>query len=514
MSHAAAVRAMFLLMILLGLALLMGSGQGADAQTDERWSTPVNLSESSTASYYPDVTVDSAGHVYVVWGEFSKDQGGWPDQLMFRMWDGQTWSPANDIALWGHLPQIGVDSQGRLHLLRVTQGVWPNPGWALSYTHVWAQENPSAAQTWTPDRNVGIYHPYWPAMIIDSQDRIHVVFTDAPNYGEERAVDEKNLCITNCEGIFYTHSVDGGVSWSEPIQLDTPHTDAGAPRLAVDGHANVYAIWPDVDANETVPHFETISFSYSADGGVTWSTPSQIATGDVGHGQAQVAVDSAGTVYVVWRYAQSVGAGNVAYVTSSDRGENWSPVQILPVASDGAYSFGLAVDSADNLHLVMPAGATVLQFVCPPGGQWSAPTAISENPCSAASADAELVVSQGNHLHAVWYERLECELGFVEPSGRGEVFYSDSISDAPVIVPEPLPLVPTPTAATAADRSTSSPEATAFTTPRVTATPTVVDGLNTKTYASTPVSGLVVGIGATGLVMVIAAGAIVGMRRR
>jgi len=81
----------------------------------------------------------------------------------------------------------------------------------------------------------------------------------------------------------------------------------------------------------------------------------------------------------------------------------------------------------------------------PVNGTWSAPTPVSQNPCNAGSADVELVVSQGNHLHAVWYDRQECELGFVGPSGRGEVFYSDFFSDAPHIAPHPLPPAPTTT---------------------------------------------------------------------
>ncbi|MDH4138447.1 MAG: hypothetical protein OEW09_17270, partial [Anaerolineae bacterium] len=85
---------------------------------------------------------------------------------------------------------------------------------------------------------------------------------------------------------------------------------------------------------------------------------------------------------------------------------------------------------------------------------------ISQHPCNAASADAELVISGGNHLHAVWYDRLECELGFVLPSGRGEVFYSDFVSDAPYIAPQPLPLMPPPTITMPTAQSISTPAPT------------------------------------------------------
>jgi hypothetical protein len=419
--------------------LLLGMPWRLWAQEPSGWSPPVNLSESHTASYYPDIAVDSAGHVYVVWGEYSSDHEGAADMLMFQMWDGQTWSPPNDLAVGGHLPQITVDSQGRLHLIRVYHG--------LSYTRAWAQGDPSNAQAWTPDRDIGIGSPYWPDMVVDSQDRIHVVFTD------EGGINEG--------GINYTRSTDGGDSWSDPVQLD-PHVSAETPRLAVDRFDNVYVTWQylaESVAGED-PLAIAVGFSVSTDGGETWSQPREIATGEIGYEYPQAAVDSTGTIHVVWYYRYS-RVGNVGCVRSLDGGESWSQVEKLRLPLGGVYSIGLAIDSADNLHLVVPSRIDglpgVSHLVHPPGGEWLSPTSVSRNPCSAASADVELVISEGNHLHAVWYDRLECELGWIGPSGRGEVFYSDFVSDAPHIAPRPLPPLPTPTAIVPTAQSISTP---------------------------------------------------------
>jgi hypothetical protein len=418
-----------LLAAVIGLLALTGTGQQAGAQTAGAWGPPVNLSVSDTASLFPDIAVDNAGHVYVVWGEHSSDDVVRSDMLLFRMWDGQTWSPPNDIAVGGHLPQIAVDSQGRLHVIRIANG--------LEYKRAWAQGDPSDAQAWTPGQDLHISSPYWPDMVVDSQDRIHVVFTDVG-------------------GIHYRRSVDGGDSWSVPIQLDIPRVEgAETPRLAVDGLDNVYAVWSDLEVSVggRDPMGIAVGFSYSTDGGETWSLPRQVVTGDEGYEWPQVAVDSAGTIHVVWRYRDLI-AGTIGYVRSSDRGESWSEVENLRLGSTGAYSFGLAVDSADNLHLVMPLfwgglPMGVSHLVRPPGAGWSPPTRISQNPCNAASADAELVISQGNRLHAVWYDRLECNLGFAPPSGRGEVFYSSLTTDASATPQEPLPPMPTAAIATA-----------------------------------------------------------------
>jgi hypothetical protein len=389
---------------------------------------------------FPDIAVDSAGHVYVVWGEHSSDDVLRSDMLLFRMWDGQTWSPPNDIAVGGHLPQIAVDSQGRLHVVRIAGG--------LEYKRAWAQGDPSNAQAWTPGQDLSISNPYWPDMVIDSQDRIHVVFTAE-------------------EGIDYTRSIDGGDSWSDPIQLDIPRVgDVETPRLAVDRLDNVYAVWSDLEVSigGKDPMGIGVSFSYSTDGGESWSTPKQVVAGDEGYEWPQVGVDSAGIIHVVWRYRDPI-VGTVGYVRSSDRGESWSEVENLRLGSTSAYSHGLAVDSADSLHLVIPLlwgglPMGVSHLVRSPGGQWSSPTRISQHPCNAASADAELVISGGNHLHVVWYDRLECELGFVSPSGRGEIFYSPLVVDAPAKAPEPLPPMPAPTATMLTAQPVSTPALT------------------------------------------------------
>ena len=480
--------------MLMGAWSLAGTGQAVAAQTESGWSTPTNLSQSDTASYYPDIAVDSAGHVYVVWGEFSPEHEGRgrPNMLMLRVWDGQSWSPTSDIVVGGHLPQIAVDSQGRLHVVRIVTRRIDNE---LTYTRAWAQDSPLNAQTWTPNRQIAAGGAYWPDMIVDGQDRIHLVFS-----GDG--------------GVNYIRSTDGGDVWSDPIVLSASWDSPGAPRLAVDASDNLYAVWPNTNGAQPVAHSVSITLRYSTDGGESWSEPSQVMLDSYGIGQVDAAVDSMGTFHLIWRYEAMSSTGTVAYVNSSNRGQSWSPVEILPVFSGAAYSFGLAVDSADNLHLVIPSGKAVMHLIRPWGGGWLAPALIAENPCNEASADAELVISQGNHLYAVWYDRQECQLGWVEPSGRGEVFLGDFTSEAPDIMPQPLPPVPTLTATTATGRVTASSQVTPSVIAGLTVTPTTTAGLDTELPMSTPASGLVVGISATVLIMAVMAGVIVGLKRR
>jgi hypothetical protein len=487
-----------ILLLLACLAVLAAAppGRPETVQAAASWSTPVNLSESDTASLYPDIAVDSAGRVYVVWGEYSQDSEGRPDLLMFRMGAGRTWSAANDVAVSGHLPQIAVDSRGRLHLLRIANG--------LQYCQAWAQDDPANARSWSLSRGLGFRDPYWPDMVIDSRDCIHVVFADTMQYDEERVLGDDLVCVSGCGGVFYTRSTDGGENWSSPVQLDTPEADAGPPRLSVGRQGQVYVTWADTTAGGTSLG---ISLAYSNDGGATWSEPRRVVSGNEGYEDPQVAVDSLGRIHVAWRYHQAVGPGNVGYSVSRDEGKTWSPVEVLPIFSGSAYSFGLAVDSADTVHMVLPLAAGgpqqgIYHLERPVGQPWSAPALVSLNPCSISSADVELVIGQGNRLHAVWYDRQECELGFAPPSGRGEIFYSTTTVAAPALPPQTLPPAPI---ATATARALPSPEptATAMPSPSPRPGPAGAEAPGELPGWSPPVVGVIV---AAGLVVLVVLG--------
>ena len=244
--------------------------------------------------------------------------------------------------------------------------------------------------------------------------------------------------------------------------------------------------------------------------------PRRVVTGDEGYAWPQIAVDSTGTIHVAWHSRKLALDNNVGYAMSSDGGESWSQVEILHVVSDdNTYSFGLDVDSADNLHLVIPLVGIetplgVYHLVRPAGGQWSPPSRISQNPCSAASADVELVISQGNRLHAVWYDQLECELGHAPPFGRGEVFYSTLVTDAPRMAAVPLPPVPTETPSPSPTSTVSAPLAT----PSPTATRPPASLTSEPARQGPVVDPILIGVGAAGLLVIVLVAWRIGRQQR
>lgn len=474
-----------ILSLALLASLLLATGWVASAQESRGWAEPSNLSQSAMASYYPDVAVDRAGRVYVVWGEYSQIFDGRPDMLMLRIKAGDEWSPANDIAVGGHLPQIAIDSQGRLHLVRIANG--------LVYKRAWVQDDPLNAQNWGSEYTIAGNDTYWPDLAVDGQDRLHLVFSGG-------------------EGISYVRSVDGGDAWTEPVHISLHSDKTDTPRLAIDPSDNLYVVWQILGPSNRAqdPMARAIGFSRSEDGGQTWLPPVEVTAGEGGFEWPQVAADSRGTIHVDWHPRET---SSVGYLQSRDGGAKWTPAEILDLPAGGAYSHDLEVDSADNLHLVMPIAVDDLPLnpvhvVRPTYGSWSEPVPIAQNACVGASADVEVVLEKGNHLHAVWYDVEDCLLGWVPPSGRGEVFYSEYVADAPSLAMQPAARqVPSWTVQAGEPPTTTVVPAQSVST-APTPGPTAVHYSDPVQAKGLRVNGLVMGIGATAAMLAAVAGSV------
>lgn len=419
-----------LLAVLVSMTLLVGSSSTSVGETGivyaqggEAWSTPVNLSNSLYPSMFPDIAVDQAGNVYVVWSEyFRPDDGGWGDAISLAMWDGNVWSEANDIYTappfnTAHLPAIAVDSRGLIHL------IWLQ-GYRLLYGHAWSQHEPWKALSWSEPQGLSQGDAYWNDIAVDGRDRIHVVWSEAE------------------VGLVYARSVDGGETWSEPTEIAQRESDQ--VMLASDGEDSLYVTWAHVRGNAVDAW--PVYFSYSQDAGQTWSEPVDLAESQPDKYEwPDVAVDGQGTVHLVF-YRPFIWS--FCHRTFSPQDGTWSDLQVVKTGLAMPYGHpGLATDSDGRPHVVVPTlGVSCGVFHTVWDRQaWSPMTRISTNTVGKASHMGRLVIGQGNQLHVVWFDFLEGSAGGLwnPPRGRVDVFYSTYRSDAHPTPPVPLPAGPT-----------------------------------------------------------------------
>ena len=183
--------------------------------------------------YSPAIAIDSQNRIYVVWNGYSQES---PDnaQIWFSMFDGNNWTTPIMISqgfIWGSCASIAVDSQDRIHV------VWlgKSPEYETAYQIFYTMFDGS---TWlTPVRistysGMEGYDQMYPCIAIDSQDRIHVVWT-----GRGTGFPSGQ--------IWYARYEEG--TWLTPVRISTYSGMEGYsqmfPSIAVDSQDRIHVVW-------------------------------------------------------------------------------------------------------------------------------------------------------------------------------------------------------------------------------------------------------------------------------
>lgn len=94
-------------------------------------------------------------------------------------------------------------------------------------------------------------------------------------------------------GIVYAHSVDGGLTFSTPTNLSsTPNCPSQFPVVAASG-PNVFVAWQEINNGAE------IVLARSTDGGATFSSPINVSNTPTGSGAPNITVDGVGGVFIV-----------------------------------------------------------------------------------------------------------------------------------------------------------------------------------------------------------------------
>lgn len=271
--------------------------------------------------------------------------------------------------------------------------------------------------------------------------------------------------VCNVGGLYVYRSTDGGNTWTVPAGGPAvPHTQTiyrDRDGLAADSnpaspHAGaVYLVWSD-DQYSGCPHnFSTnfvnrsIMFSRSTDGGVSWSTPTPLASGCLEAGTPAVGAD--GSVYVAWFDCNVRGGDRELVRKSTDGGVTFSPavaagsgLMRCPDPLPGA-RFRLAGEAAPSLA-TDPTDAARVYVVwasCTPtsqsdvffsrstdgGATWS-PTPLRVNDDGTSNPRDQffpaITVDDQGVIHAVWGDD---RLDTVNPGGHNYDIFAAASTD-------------------------------------------------------------------------------------
>jgi hypothetical protein len=461
------------------------------AQAAGTWSAATKLSGDTRWTWFPDVAADDSGNVHITWsGQYATPGALDIGALFYVTGNGQSWTQPNDIAVvWSGdavRNALAMDSSGRLQMVYKGFGSLEipsnfNPPDSIGPEDLWYTStigtDGERVQDWSPSKQL-TRNPlgYYSDMAIDSHGVIHVIWTEADSLGW---------------GLYYSHSSDGGATWTDRIALDQ---DGSVwwyrAHLKVDSSNRLHVVWEETTM-DYLGRTRAAFYAQSADGGQTWNqtllggqppvnpraataqtTPTPTAAPTVapvagqpappaqattapavpaGPQQPAVGIDGQGQIVLVYRENET---NLIFYQVSTGGGTRWSQPQRLPGVRAGIYRpydiYDMVTDSAGHIHLVFvgyPAGSDALSLMHSEWDDqtWSAPQVVPSPPYPEYP---KLAISTGNRLHLVWFVG---DRDTVDRTPVG-VYYSSSQLSTPRVsnsaVPVPMPsIVPTSVAA-------------------------------------------------------------------
>lgn len=367
--------------LLIAVVLSAGLPKAAEAQLqDVSWSEPYPLSSGQGEVSGASLVADPYGYVHAFWSEQNPEENY--SILQYARFDGEKWSTPVDIyattATYAlNAKAATIDSAGILHLAWSLGSQGP-----IYYTTAPAYDALSIKMWKEP---VLIDFPAWRVSLqVGTNGELHLLYIK--DSGNDR-------------GIYYTNSVNGGLTWQIPIWLDPdipPTYVPGGGGMKMDDNNGLHVLWYYLDLEDPAAPARWIRYTYSPDGGVTWDTPSTIDRDLTNDGSLRVAgplmAIQGNTVQVVWaggdepyrRYSYSQIGSSV-----------WStPVEKIFGDLLGQAGDSLAEDALGRLHYIG-------QIRYPQGiyhsilfnGRWSLPTLVY-----LIASDASDPI--GNRIHA------------------------------------------------------------------------------------------------------------------
>jgi len=213
--------------------------------------------------------------------------------------------------------------------------------------------------------------------------------------------------------------------FSTPKNVSNNSDFSFTPQLAVDLGGNIYVVWED-DTNTN----SNILFSRSTDGG-TFSAPKGVSNSAGFSFNPRIAVDSGGTINVVWQDSPDFyRTSNVFFSRSSDGGITFStPMNLSGTSNSAFYSTPqIAVHNAGNISVVWESdtGNLAIWFSgsSDGGATFSAPKMLSTN--TAGSIDPQIAVDKNGNINVLWEDDLagHSDISFSRSADNGATFSS------------------------------------------------------------------------------------------
>jgi type IX secretion system substrate protein/BNR repeat protein len=220
----------------------------------------------------------------------------------------------------------------------------------------------------------------------------------------------------------------GYSQWSSPIQLsqnaDTTTLNESMGTCIGVSNDTVHVVWNDKH-NST---HATIYYSRSVDTGLTWSTPIPITDSTINNSWNPTIAVNGPNIHVAWR---EIGSGRASwYKHSLDGGNTWSQSMFLDSTADwpAITVSGSYVYIANDRVVSQVPYNTEIFFMrsLDTGNTWSTPQQLT---FAVGRSEDEAINAQGSHIHMAWNDNREgkFQILYKESADYGATWDSDRV---------------------------------------------------------------------------------------
>ena len=298
------------------------------------WSDDIRLTNAPDYRDKPCIGIDG-NNIYVVWDDARGGVAYDDYEIYFKKStdNGKTWSDDKRLSNALHYslnPKIAINSSN-IHIIWMDDR---EAGWDIYYN-----QSEDCGETWLGEKRISP-DPFTsecdkPDIAVDV-GYVHIVYPDSSDVPD-----------SDCQ-LYYINSSDNGITWSPRQRLTSLIRDSNDPSIAVDSN-NIHIVWMDHYDRFGIGTMGAIFYMNSSDGGLTWSEDINLTPMNLDASLPDIGING-DKIHVIFG-EQRDGIWQIHYRRSEDKGKTWTDDITLSNSTEDVKSSAIALNN-NEVHVV------------------------------------------------------------------------------------------------------------------------------------------------------------------